>query len=145
MKRLLLIGNLNKTLRGIQDCLMEQFQVQLCAERIDVIKDMMKLECPDIVVVSQIGLTEEDIEIFDFLAKKYNETPTLIVATKEMESHFSVLKEKSEKMLALYRPVTKTKLLEGCCVLLGITVSSESTLKSNKSYKKQELSSPKKF
>lgn len=56
MKKILLIGKLNEIVRSLNECLMNDFQVQLCSEELENIKGMYKIVKPDMVVVSQIGV-----------------------------------------------------------------------------------------
>lgn len=52
MKKILLIGKLNEIVRSLNECLMNDFQVQLCSEELENIKGMYKIVKPDMVVVS---------------------------------------------------------------------------------------------
>lgn len=118
MKRVLLIGCLNKTLRGIKDCLGDDYQVQLCPEKADSVKDMVCMIEPDLIIVSQVGMVDEDIPIFELFKTRYLRVPMLIIALKELESHFDDVLLTDRKVLPVYRPVTKTKILENCDKLL---------------------------
>lgn len=118
MKRVLLIGCLNKTLRGIKDCLGDDYQVQLCPEKADSVKDMVCMIEPDLIIISQVGMVDEDIPIFDLFQTRYLRVPMLIIALKELESHFDDILLTDRKVLPVYRPVTKTKILESCDKLL---------------------------
>lgn len=118
MKKVLLIGYLNKTLRGIKDCLGDDYQVQLCSEKLDSVKDMICLINPDLIIVSQVGMVNEDIPVFELFETRYLRTPMLIIALKELESHFDSVLLTDRKVLPIYRPVTKSKILESCDKLL---------------------------
>lgn len=69
MKKVLLIGKLNEIVRSLNECLMDDFQVQLCAEQLENIQGMYKIVKPDLVVVSQIGVEEMDVAILEWLQK----------------------------------------------------------------------------
>ena len=118
MKKVLLIGCLNKTLSGIMDCLSDDYQVQLCPENSDSVKDMVCLIKPDLIIISQVGMVDEDIPIFDLFETRYLRTPMLIIALKELEQHFEAILETDRKAMPIYRPVTKSKILEACNKLL---------------------------
>lgn len=118
MKSVLLIGCLNKTLRGIKDCLGDDYQVQLCSEKPDSVKDMVCMVEPDLLIVSQVGMMDEDIPIFEFFQTRHLKIPMLIIALKELESHFDNILLTDRKVIPVYRPVTKTKILESCDKLL---------------------------
>lgn len=118
MKKVLLIGCLNKTLSGIMDCLSDDYQVQLCPENLDSVKDMVCLIKPDLIIISQVGMVDEDIPIFDLFETRYLRTPMLIIALKELEKHFDAILATDRKVTPIYRPVTKSKILEACNKLL---------------------------
>ncbi|MGN0437318.1 MAG: response regulator [Lachnospiraceae bacterium] len=118
MKKVLLIGCLNKTLGGIKDCLGGEYEVQLCPEKADAVKDMVCMIEPDLIIVSQVGMVDEDIPIFDLFQTRYLRVPMLIIALKELESHFDLLLLTDRKIMTVYRPVTKSKILECCDKLL---------------------------
>ena len=118
MKKVLLIGCLNKTLGGIKDCLEDNYRVQLCSEKLDSVKNMVCLTKPDLIIVSQVGMVDEDVPIFELFEKRYLRTPILVVALKELENHFSSLLLTDRKVMVVYRPVTKSKILDTCNKLL---------------------------
>ncbi|MGN0385975.1 MAG: response regulator [Lachnospiraceae bacterium] len=118
MRKVLLIGCLNKTLGGIKDCLEDDYRVQLCSEKLDSVKDMVCLIKPDLIIVSQVGMVDEDVPIFELFEKRYLRTPILVVALKELENHFSSLLLTDRKVMVVYRPVTKSKILDTCNKLL---------------------------
>ncbi|MGN0347156.1 MAG: response regulator [Lachnospiraceae bacterium] len=118
MKKVLLIGCLNKTLSGVMDCLSDDYMVQLCPEDRHSVKDMVCLIKPDLIILSQVGMVNEDIPLFDLFQTRYLRTPMLIIALKELEQHFDAILKTERKVLPIYRPVTKTKILEACQNLL---------------------------
>lgn len=118
MKRVLLVGCLNKTLRGIKDCLGNDYEVQLCSEKADSVKDMVCMIEPDLIIVSQVGMVDEDLPIFELFRTRYLRIPMLVIALKELESHFDDIFLTDRKVLPVYRPVTKSKILECCEKLL---------------------------
>lgn len=118
MKKVLLIGCLNKTLSSILDCLSDEYQVQLCPENLNSVEDMVCLIKPDLIIISQVGMVNEDIPIFDLFQTRYLRTPMLIIALKELEEHFDAILATNRNTLPIYRPVTKNKILEACSKLL---------------------------
>lgn len=139
MKRVLLIGCLNKTLSGIMDCLSDDYQVQLCPENPDSVKDMVCLIKPDLIILSQVGMVDEDIPIFDLFETRYLRTPMLIIALKELEKHFDAILATDRKVMPIYRPVTKSKILESCNKLLKSNASDgEDKSPTTKAAKKQD-------
>ena len=118
MKKVLLIWCLNKTLSGVMDCLSDDYMVQLCPEDRNSVKDMMCLIKPDLIILSQVGMVNEDIPLFELFQTRYLRIPMLIIALKELEQHFDAILKTERKVLPIYRPVTKTKILEACQNLL---------------------------
>ena len=64
MQKILLIGELGEIIRSINECLVNDFQVQLCSEQMDMVKGMAKIVKPDMMIVCQIGIDELDHAIF---------------------------------------------------------------------------------
>ena len=58
MQKILLIGELGEIIRSINECLVNDFQVQLCSEQMDMVKGMAKIVKPDMMIVCQIGIDE---------------------------------------------------------------------------------------
>lgn len=113
MKKILLIGKLNEIVRSLNECLMNDFQVQLCSEELENIKGMYKIVKPDMVVVSQIGVEEADEAILEWLQNKTEDTPVLFIAIWEKWNKYKVYCE-GGKFDKLFRPVSKEELLEKC-------------------------------
>lgn len=113
MKKILLIGKLNEIVRSLNECLMNDFQVQLCSEELENIKGMYKIVKPDMVVVSQIGVEEADEAILEWLQNKTEDTPVLVIAIWEKWNKYKVYCE-GGKFDKLFRPVSKEELLEKC-------------------------------
>ena len=118
MKRILLIGCLNKTLSSIMDCLSDEYQVQLCPENPVSVRSLASLIKPDLIIISQVGMVNEDIPIFDIFQKRYLRTPILIIALEDLAHHFDAVLATERTVLPVYRPVTKSKMLDACNKLL---------------------------
>ena len=83
MQKILLIGELGEIIRSINECLVNDFQVQICSEKIDMISGIAKITKPDLIVVCQIGIDEIDHAIFTWAEEQMAGTPVLIISTKE--------------------------------------------------------------
>lgn len=123
MKKIILVGELNVTLQDINLSLSEKFQVQLCPPDVKQIDNLIKLLRPNLIIVSQIGLVNEDIPVFDFLNQKYNHIQLLVIATTENSSHFESY---TGKITVLKRPIPKQQIVDTCCELLDEEVKADS-------------------
>ena len=119
MKKVLLIGKINEIVRSLNECLMSDFQVQICSEEIENVRGMLKIVKPDMVIVNQIGVDELDVAILDCLQKQYSNLPVLFIAVKEEWDKYKVYCE-SSRYDYLFRPVGKEHLLEKCYKMLSL-------------------------
>lgn len=117
MKKVLLIGKLNEIVRSLNECLMDDFQVQLCVEQLENIQGMYKIVKPDLVVVSQIGVEEMDVAILEWLQKQSSDTPVLFIAIWEQWNQYKAYCE-NDRFDKLFRPVGKEDLLAKCYQML---------------------------
>lgn len=118
MKRILLIGELNKTLQNLNECLAQDFQVQLCGPDLNMLSDMVKLIKPDLLMISQMGLGKEDIVILDWIKEKHREKPVVVIETSAVRHDLQDYEESLEHLRILPRPVLKSNLLANCYSLL---------------------------
>lgn len=127
MKKVLLIGELNDIARSLNECLADDYQVQLCSEQIENVQAMVKIVKPDLIIIYQIGVEEIDTAVFQFLGEKCSNIPVLGITTSEGWKQCRDF-YKSEQFDVLFRPVAKNDLLEKCRLLL----SSGSTIQPRK-------------
>lgn len=118
MKKILLIGELGEIVRSLNECLTEDFQVQLCTEEIASIQAMIKILKPDMLVICHIGMEEIDRAVFEWIQEKCPQIPTLGIATKE---DWQKCKEfyMRDRVDVLLRPVAKQELLRKCYQMLN--------------------------
>lgn len=118
MKKILLIGELGEIARSLNECLTDDFQVQLCSEQLENIQAMVKIVKPDMIVICQIGMEELDQRIFAWIQEKCSDLPVLGITTSEgwqqCRDYY-----KSEQFAVLFRPVVKKDLLDKCHQLLS--------------------------
>ena len=111
MKKVLLIGKINEIIRSLNECLMDDFQVQICSEKIENVKGMLKIIKPDLVIVNQIGIDELDTAILECLKNKHSNLPVIFIAVWEEWEKYKAYCE-SKQFDHLFRPVGKKELLE---------------------------------
>lgn len=119
MKKVLIIGALNDISRNICECLIEDYAVQLCSDNEDEIKTMIKLLKPELIIVNEISLTINKVDLFIELSKVYSKKPVLILSASENSEHTGEISKLLPKSIILYKPITKSKLLESCNKLLS--------------------------
>lgn len=117
MKKVLLIGELSEIVRSLNECLTDDFQIQLCSEELTNVQAMVKIIKPELIIICQIGVEEIDNAIFEWIHEKCSKTPVLGITTsdgwKQCQKFY-----KSEQFDVLFRPVAKKELLKKCYELL---------------------------
>lgn len=129
MKKVLLIGELNDIARSLNECLADDYQVQLCSEQVENVQAMIKIVKPDLVIICQIGVEEIDTAIFQLIREKCSRTPVIGITTNEGWNQCRDF-YRSEQFDVMFRPVAKSDLLEKCNQLLYSygTASSKKTV-----------------
>lgn len=118
MQKVLLIGELNDIARSLNECLADDYQVQLCSEQIENVQAMVKIVKPDLIIIYQMGVEENDTAVFQLLREKCSNIPLLGITTSE---GWKQCREfyKSRQFDVLFRPVAKNDLLGKCRLLLS--------------------------
>lgn len=119
MKKILLIGKMDRTTENLYACLSERFHVQLCVEQTEIIGGMVEIINPDMAIISSMDLNGAESEIFDLFQKKYSKIPVLAICTEEECSHYPEYFE-NPQIEAFLKPVSKEKLFSKCNERLGI-------------------------
>lgn len=138
MKKIVLIGELNEIARSLNECLAEEFQVQLCSEQLENVKAMVKIIKPDLIIICQISVEEIDKNIFGWIQENCPHIPVLGIATDE---EWKKRREfyKGGQFEVLFRPVTKGTLLGKCHQMLqsgGLDEASEKAIRNTQKKKK---------
>ncbi len=120
MKKILLIGELNKAIENLNETLILDFQVQVCSMGTEEIKVMLQIAKPDLIIVSLIGSYEINEAIFKLLAEQRIKIPILTIGTERECAQYSQYYE-TKQFEALYRPILKRVLLERCYSILGLS------------------------
>ncbi|MGN0154280.1 MAG: response regulator [Lachnospiraceae bacterium] len=113
MKKILLIGELNKAIENLNESLMQDFQVQVCSMDLEDVKIMTKIVKPDMVILCLIGSYELDSIIFEWFERQRITIPVLTIGTEKECYIYSQFYEK-EQFHVLFRPILKRALLEKC-------------------------------
>lgn len=100
MKKVFLIGKFNVAFEGINSYLSSYFNVQVCVDNHELVKGMLKLNQPDVIVVSLMDLYADQVIILEELKTTYPNIPVVCVgmAAEPMafaevfnDGHFCVL------------------------------------------------------
>lgn len=124
MKKILLIGDLNNAIENLNECLMEEFQVQVSSTNTDTVKRMLKIVKPDLVIVSLIGSYEMDTVVFNLLRDARVKLPVLTISTREEYDYYAEYYE-GEQFEGMFRPITRKALLDKCYEKLHMTASEQ--------------------
>ena len=119
MRKVLLVGELNKILENLYESLLGDFDVQICSEHLKSLEGMVKITKPDLLVVNLIGSEKLDTKIFDYLGDKCGTKPILLVTTTDGWKQYSDCCQR-ECFEKVYRPIAKAEFLEKCYEMLGI-------------------------
>lgn len=119
MKKIMLIGKINRTLEDLNVCLTERFSVNVCGNSAELVKGMMKIFRPDMIVVSAKDLGDEATDILDFFWNSFSNIHVMIIGTRDECDAYSGYFENNqfEKFL---RPMSKNQLLARCSKYLDI-------------------------
>ncbi len=138
MKKIVLAGELNEIMRSLNECLVEDFQVQLCTEQFDNVKGMLKIIKPELLIINQVGAQKLENKMFDWLQQKYPNLPVLVIAVREEWDKYSE-HCMGGQFRVMFRPVSKYELQEKCYELLKMKSGNEEKKTEKKWTRKQLL------
>lgn len=119
MKKVLLIGELNKTVSNLNRYLANSFRTQVCADSLELVRGMVKVSTPDLALICLVGVGELDKKILDFFKDMNKKIPVLLVGTEEECRYYSQYYGDGQFDYVV-RPVTQSVLLERCSKALGL-------------------------
>ncbi len=112
MKKILLIGKFNEITKELNELLAQSCQVQLCSDNVDIVQGMLRLISPDMVVISLVGTTSVDVDIFSLLLRDYPVTSIVVIGSLSNETF---LEEqgylRQERVSFIRRPVTMNEIV----------------------------------
>ncbi|MBR1598757.1 MAG: response regulator [Lachnospiraceae bacterium] len=124
MKKVLLIGKLNRTLEDLNMCLTERFNVQVCGETAELVAGMIKIFKPDMIVISAKDLGSGAEDIINLLIKTFSGIHVLMIGTRDECGEYGEYLE-NEQFDELIRPMSKNQLLDKCCEYMGVDEAGE--------------------
>lgn len=117
-KILLIIEKFDKAAENLSQCLTPKYNVQLCAEGIELVQGMMNVVKPDMVMICAADDSNLNPKIFLFLHDRFRYTPVLLVGAAEDCEKYGEYCDKYQ-ISRLLRPVRKDALLRKCGEILG--------------------------
>lgn len=130
MKKILFIGKFNAVFQDISNYLMEYFQVQVCVDNQQMIKSMLKLNHPDVVLISLIGLDGDSEKIFTEFKLNYGRTPVVCIGSEgEIERMKVYMKE--PQFSTIERQRSKEDILKEICGRMNMECDDEGIVEKN--------------
>ena len=118
MKRVMLIGRFNTIFHDINNELNQHFNVQVCVDNLEMVKGMLKLNGPDLVILSLIGMEQAGGQIMSELKFNYARTPVICIGTESEQSRFTEY-IRAARFRVLTRPVSNEQIVKEACELMG--------------------------
>ena len=131
MKRLFFIGKFNTSFKDISNYLEKYFHVLMCVDNLEMMKGLLKINQPDLVVISLIGMGEESREIFNELKNNYSCIPVICMGTEGEQEQFQEYYRVSQ-FKPLISPDKYDEILEYIYSVLGVKGDSDKGSDDNK-------------
>lgn len=110
MKQIMLAGQFNTTTRNLKKFLGKEYQVQLAPDDTEIVSGMLKMDIPDLILISTSGMEKQHKEIFSYIKENYPNVPVVYVGTGEELKLFKDFEE-TEQFTKIERPVQVKTIL----------------------------------
>lgn len=119
MKKIILVGEFNTTTENMNRILGNHFQVQLGSEDPKMVTGLLKMEVPDLILISTTGMEEPHREIFEYIQRHCLRIPVVCVGTG---AEFEIFEDFfcREQIHKIQRPVQMKTIIEKINKCLGI-------------------------
>lgn len=138
MKQIMLIGKFNTTLQNLNRILGKEYQTQLASDNAEVVIGMLKMEEPDLILISAAGMEEYHREIFSHIQENYSYIPVIYLGTSEELRLFKDFEE-SEQFQAITRPVQMRDISWAISQKLSGVMESEEEAEERESWEKKRI------
>ncbi len=128
MKKIIMIGKFNTIFHDINNELVQYFNVQACVDNLEMVKGMLKLNKPDLVIVSLIGMDKAGGKIMSELKFNHARTPVICIGTESEQANFTEFLRFTQ-FRALTRPLSNDKIVKEACRLLGEPFEEEKVMR----------------
>lgn len=109
MNKVFMIGKFNSVFQEINNYLVTAFNVQVCIADYEMVKGMLKINNPNVAVISLAGLSRDDSRIFEELKVNYSAIPVVCIGSEEERDYFSTYFE-SNQFRMVPRPINNDRL-----------------------------------
>lgn len=123
--KMLLVGDINETLYSLHDYLSQEFQIQICSENGDNVRDMVRLFRPSIVVVLMSDINPNAEDVFKALTKGNGKVPVVVVADRKYSVQLEEMVSGQEQIRLMFRPVSNVDVCNACLSALNRSVDTE--------------------
>lgn len=124
MKKILLAGEFNTTIENMNRILGKYFQVQLGSGDPKMVTGILKMEQPELILISATGMEEPHREIFEYIQRHCPGIPVVLVGTGAELAIFEDFLDK-EQFYKIQRPVQMKTIIEKINRCLGIGTGQE--------------------
>ena len=124
MKKVLFIGKFNTVFEDINQYLAKYFSVQVCIDKPDMVRSMLKLNQPNLVVISMIGMNLEHVRIFADVKKMYPVLPVVCNGTVNEQAYFEDFLS-SIQFHVLTRPIGNDIIVEKIAEVLFLKYNAD--------------------
>ncbi|MCR4674708.1 MAG: response regulator [Lachnospiraceae bacterium] len=120
MKKILLIGKVDDTLKSLNEYLRRYFKVQVCTETTQNAGAIMKVMEPDLVLTLLAGVYDVDMSVFNIICRDYKNLPVVTIGTDgEFRNFQGYFQGNTFENLIL--PVDNEDVLYALCRRLDVT------------------------
>ena len=138
VKKILFVGKFNNAFRALSDFFDGLFNIQICVDNAAMVKGMLKLQCPELVVVSLCGIGENVGKIFEDIKTNYSTLPVVCIGTSEDVAACDDIMDTAQ-FTVLTMPIENEKILDVVCKVLNVTYENNMIIDNNKGGKKNIL------
>ncbi len=117
MKKIILIGKVNRITEQLEILLSSEFRVHVTSNDPEVLQELMGMVDPDLVVVNLAGIHEADSKFFSVLGGRYSMIPVLTVGSSDERERIKAFNGGKEYDHVM-RPITQASIIEGVNRLL---------------------------
>jgi len=120
MKKVLFIGKFNINFQDVYKYLGQYFNVQMCVDKHDVVRDMLKVNSPDVVLISLIQISADADNIMTEIQLNYPNLHVVCIGTETEQEPFVKFFEKNQ-FITLTRPIPNSIVVDTLCRAMGVT------------------------
>ena len=126
VKKILFVGRFNEIIPD-NNFFKDSFDVQICVDNVIMVKGMLKIKQPELVVISLVGIGKDIDEILRELNRNYSQIPIIFIGTDEdITTHINGVFKMQINTLVV--PVTKEKIFDTMCDMLGISSNDDTNI-----------------